>query len=77
MDFGHDERTHELCAQLQSFMDSHIYPAEPVYARTGGQGRARPATRGIARPWSPSSRQRPASAGCGTCSCPGTPAVPG
>src|SRR5947207_10198298 len=31
MDFGHDERTHELCAQLQSFMDSHIYPAEPVY----------------------------------------------
>ena len=31
MDFGHDERTRELCAQLQSFMDSHIYPAEPVY----------------------------------------------
>jgi acyl-CoA dehydrogenase len=31
VDFGHDERTRELCAQLQSFMDSHIYPAEPVY----------------------------------------------
>ena len=31
MDFGHDERTRELCAQLQSFMDSHIYLAEPVY----------------------------------------------
>jgi acyl-CoA dehydrogenase len=31
MDFGHDERTRELCAQLESFMDSHIYPAEPVY----------------------------------------------
>ena len=31
MDFGHDERTRELCEQLQSFMDSHIYPAEPVY----------------------------------------------
>ena len=31
MDFGHDERTRELSAQLQSFMDSHIYPAEPVY----------------------------------------------
>src|SRR5689334_1982743 len=31
MDFGHDERTRELCAQLQSFMDSHVYPAEPVY----------------------------------------------
>src|SRR5215472_11976827 len=31
MDFGHDARTRELCEQLQSFMDSHIYPAEPVY----------------------------------------------
>jgi acyl-CoA dehydrogenase len=31
MDFGHDERTRELCAQLQAFMDSHIYPAEQVY----------------------------------------------
>ena len=31
MDFGHDERTHDLCARLQSLMDSHIYPAEPAY----------------------------------------------
>ena len=31
MDFGHDERTRELGAQLESFMDSHVYPAEPVY----------------------------------------------
>ena len=32
MDFAQDERTRELCARLESFMDSHIYPAEPVYA---------------------------------------------
>ena len=32
MDFAQDERTRELCTRLESFMDSHIYPAEPVYA---------------------------------------------
>jgi acyl-CoA dehydrogenase len=37
MDFGHDERTRELCAQLESFMDSHIYPAEPVYHAQAAQ----------------------------------------
>jgi acyl-CoA dehydrogenase len=37
MDFGHDERTRELCAQLESFMDSHIYPAEPVYEEQANQ----------------------------------------
>jgi len=36
MDFGLDERTRELSAQLQSFMDSHIYPAEKVYAKLLG-----------------------------------------
>jgi len=32
MDFAQDERTRELCTRLESFMDSHIYPAEPVHA---------------------------------------------
>jgi len=40
MDFGHDERTRELCAQLQSFMDSHVYPAEPVYAEQAAKAAA-------------------------------------
>jgi acyl-CoA dehydrogenase len=30
MDFGFDSRTRELRAQLQDFMDTHVYPAEPV-----------------------------------------------
>jgi acyl-CoA dehydrogenase len=33
MDFAHDDRTQELCKRLHDFMDSHIYPAEPVYAQ--------------------------------------------
>ena len=37
MDFGHDERTRELSAQLESFMDSHVYPAEPVWAEQAAQ----------------------------------------
>src|SRR5262245_27862760 len=32
MHFAYDERTEELRARLLEFMDSHIYPAEPVYA---------------------------------------------
>jgi acyl-CoA dehydrogenase len=32
MDFTHDERTEQLRAELMSFMDSHVYPAEPVLA---------------------------------------------
>jgi len=31
MDFAFDERTEELRERLLEFMDSHIYPAEPVY----------------------------------------------
>ncbi|GAA0523332.1 acyl-CoA dehydrogenase [Saccharopolyspora subtropica] len=31
MDFAYDERTEELRRQLLDFMDSHIYPAEPVF----------------------------------------------
>jgi acyl-CoA dehydrogenase len=33
MDFAFDQRTQELCGSLLSFMDEHVYPAEPVYAR--------------------------------------------
>src|ERR1700730_9282909 len=32
MDFGYDARTEELREQLLSFMDSHVYPAETVFA---------------------------------------------
>src|SRR5258708_38445746 len=32
MDFGYDARTEELREQLLSFMDSHVYPAEKVFA---------------------------------------------
>jgi acyl-CoA dehydrogenase len=32
MDFAHDDRTQEWCKRLGDFMESHIYPAEPVYA---------------------------------------------
>jgi acyl-CoA dehydrogenase len=32
MHFGYDERTEELRGRLLAFMDSHVYPAEPVYA---------------------------------------------
>src|SRR5262245_66329500 len=31
MDFGQDEGTRDLCTRLESFMDSHVYPAEPVH----------------------------------------------
>ncbi|HET6502249.1 MAG TPA: acyl-CoA dehydrogenase family protein, partial [Amycolatopsis sp.] len=32
MDFAFDARTEELRQQLLDFMDSHVYPAEPVFA---------------------------------------------
>ncbi|NMH96594.1 acyl-CoA dehydrogenase family protein [Pseudonocardia acidicola] len=31
MDFGHDPKTEHLREQLLEFMDSHVYPAEPVF----------------------------------------------
>jgi acyl-CoA dehydrogenase len=31
MDFGYDERTQGLIADLQTFMDEHVYPAEAVF----------------------------------------------
>ncbi|MBB4684460.1 acyl-CoA dehydrogenase family protein [Amycolatopsis jiangsuensis] len=33
MDFAFDERTEQLRGQLLEFMDSHVYPAEPVFQR--------------------------------------------
>ncbi|MDQ7803038.1 acyl-CoA dehydrogenase family protein [Amycolatopsis sp. A133] len=33
MDFAFDEKTEELRGQLLEFMDSHVYPAEPVFER--------------------------------------------
>ena len=32
MDFAYDDRTEQLSAQLQAFMDEHVYPAEKVFA---------------------------------------------
>ena len=32
MDFALSQRAGELQARLLEFMDSHVYPAEPVYA---------------------------------------------
>src|SRR6516165_9593588 len=37
MDFAHDDRTQELCKRLHDFMDSHVYPAEPVYAQQAAE----------------------------------------
>jgi acyl-CoA dehydrogenase len=37
MDFAHDDRTLEWCKRLGDFMDGHVYPAEPVYARQAGE----------------------------------------
>ena len=31
MDFGYDERTQALIADLQAFMHEHVYPAEAVF----------------------------------------------
>jgi acyl-CoA dehydrogenase len=37
MDFGYDARTQELRARLLDFMDSHVYPAEPLFAEQLGK----------------------------------------
>jgi acyl-CoA dehydrogenase len=38
MDFAHSERVQQLREALLDFMDSHVYPAEPVYAEQRRQG---------------------------------------
>jgi acyl-CoA dehydrogenase len=40
MDFGLSERAQEYLGRLQDFMDSHVYPAEPVYAAQRAELRA-------------------------------------
>jgi acyl-CoA dehydrogenase len=40
MDFGLSERAQEHLGRLQDFMDSHVYPAEPVYAAQRAELRA-------------------------------------
>ncbi|NVI91358.1 acyl-CoA dehydrogenase family protein [Actinomadura sp. BRA 177] len=40
MDFGLSERGGEYFGRLQEFMDSHVYPAEPVYAAQRAELRA-------------------------------------
>lgn len=41
MDFAHSERALELQQQLERFMQEHVYPAEPVYARQRREGERR------------------------------------
>ncbi|MEU3462312.1 acyl-CoA dehydrogenase family protein [Streptomyces sp. NPDC006733] len=43
MDFAYDARTEELRTRLTAFMESHVYPAEPVFAaqREQAEGDAR------------------------------------
>ncbi len=38
MDFSYDDRTEELRQKLLAFMDSHVYPAEPVFAEQAQAG---------------------------------------
>ena len=40
MDFAHSERALALQEQLNTFMDEHVYPAEPVYARQRAEAAA-------------------------------------
>jgi len=67
MDFGYDARTTELRDQLLAFMDSHVYPAERVFAdqvaaaAAAGQIWQRPAV-------IDELMRKRAAAGCGTCS---------
>jgi acyl-CoA dehydrogenase len=37
MDFGYDETTEQYRKRLLEFMDSHVYPAEPVHARQAAE----------------------------------------
>jgi acyl-CoA dehydrogenase len=44
VDFGFDSRTLQLRTQVLQFMDSHVYPAEPVLAEQAAQAAADPKT---------------------------------
>ena len=41
MDFAHSERSLELQQRLERFMQEHVHPAEPVYARQRREGERR------------------------------------
>ena len=45
MDFAYDARTEQLRGQLLAFMDSHVYPAEKVFAGQVAEAAA------AGRPW--------------------------
>jgi acyl-CoA dehydrogenase len=38
MHFAHDQRTEQLREELLGFLDSHVYPAEPVFAQQAADG---------------------------------------
>jgi len=44
VDFGYDDRTQQLRTTLTGFMDSHVYPAEPVLAEQAAALAADPGT---------------------------------
>ena len=73
MDFALSSTAQDYVKRLEDFMDSDVYPDEPVY----GQQREEMTADGRgdrSRRSSRSSRPRRAAAGCGTCSCPTSPA---
>ena len=69
MDFGFDARTEELRASCSSFMDDHVYPAEPVFARAARRAR-RPRGPGPRAGDRGAARRGARRAACGTSSCP-------
>ena len=71
MDFEYSPKTKDLQERLLKFMDEHIYPGEKDYAAEMEANTA------AGKRWTPlqtieSSRSRPGSKACGTCSCPWT-----
>jgi hypothetical protein len=65
MEFGFDAKTEDYRKRLLSFMDEHVYPAEPSLASHSGWGRP--------RRW-PACRRRPGRPACGTSSYPASAA---
>ena len=72
MDFALDARTEELRGRLLAFMDEHVYPAEPVFARAAAQAAARPVVAAAGRRGAQG--RGPRGAACGTSSCPASTA---
>ena len=38
MDFEFSDRVHDLTAKVRDFIDEHVIPAEPIYARQVEEG---------------------------------------